>query len=77
VRKAAARRLALWVNGNYLLATDNSGFEDDLLDDDGADAVMTAKEDIARDMIERSGIPSDATQADAVRIADELTRRRR
>jgi hypothetical protein len=58
VRKAAARRLALWVNGNYLLATDNSGFEDDLLDDDGADAVMTAKEDIARRRRTRSASPT-------------------
>lgn len=77
MRKAAARRLALWVNGVYLLSTDTHGFSDDLLEEAEANTIMQAKEEIAMDMISRSGIPEDSTQEDAVRIADELTRRRR
>jgi len=68
MNKAQARRLALWVNGTYLLGADHTGFGDGQLDDEQSDKVMTAKDAIAIDMIGRSGIPAEAEPDEAIRM---------
>lgn len=68
MRKDQARRLALWVNGTYLLAADHSGLSDGSVGDDDMERVMDAKQAIALDMIGRSGIPAGVDEAEAIRM---------
>ena len=68
MNKAQARRLALWVNGLYLLGADHSGFADGELDDAQQEKVMASKDAIARDMIARSGVPAHVDTAEAIRM---------
>lgn len=77
MNKAAARRLALWINGLYLIRTDTSGFSDDVLDEEASVAISDQILIIGQDMITRSGIPEHVSQAEAVMIATTLGRRRR
>lgn len=66
MRKAQARRLALWINGQYMLAADHNGVDEGVVSDEDSARITKAQGVIAQEMIQRSGIPMDATQDEAV-----------
>lgn len=68
VRKAQARRLALWVNGIYLIGADHTGFGDGELPEGTDGKLIEAQMAIGLDMIARSGIPRDVEQDEAIRM---------
>lgn len=68
MKKAQARRLALWTNGNYMMAADHSGIEDDLVSDEQHQKILSEQASIGHDMIKRSGIPYNVTQEEALRM---------
>lgn len=64
-----ARRMAMWLNGRYLLSADSLGLTDgDVAATPSADIdrLQRAQESLGRDLIERSGIDEDATPAEAI-----------
>lgn len=68
MRKAQTRRLALWINGQYMLAADHNGVDEGLVSGDDLERITEAQGQIGHEMIRRSGIPHEATQAEAVRM---------
>lgn len=69
MRVREARRLALWLNGSYLVQTDTSGLDDETtasLSEVDLNRISEQRHLLGREMQRRSGIHPSSTQAEAV-----------
>lgn len=64
-----ARRLALWLNGQYMRAADHTGLSDEMVDAMSEEDITRIKDQqtlLGHELIERSGIDPDITTEEAV-----------
>lgn len=70
-----ARRMALWLNGSYMINTDTSGLPDEIIKAIPIEDLILITElrsQIGHEMIEKSGIDQNATFEEAVEAARSL-----